>query len=36
MRGKMNSRRYEVLWESWRDGWRRAGSPVSQWIDFDH
>ncbi|MCK6445515.1 MAG: FxLYD domain-containing protein [Planctomycetes bacterium] len=36
MRGKMNSRRYEVLWESWQDGWRRAGSPVSQWIDFDH
>lgn len=36
LRGKMNSRRYEVLWESWQDGWRRAGSPVSQWIEFDH
>ncbi|MFN9787324.1 MAG: FxLYD domain-containing protein [Planctomycetia bacterium] len=35
LRGQMNSRRYEVLWESWQDGWRRAGSPVSQWIEFD-
>lgn len=36
LRGKMNSRRYEVLWESWEDGWRRAGSPASTWIGFDH
>ncbi len=36
LRGQLNSRRYEVMWESWQDGWRRAGSPVSQWIDFDH
>jgi len=36
LRGKMNSRRYEVLWESWQDGWRRAGSPASSWIEFDH
>ena len=36
LRGKMNSRRYEVLWESWLDGWRRAGSPASSWIEFDH
>ncbi len=35
LRGQINSRRYEVLWESWQDGWRRAGSPVSQWIEFD-
>ena len=35
LRGQINSRRYEVLWESWQDGWRRAGSPVSHWIEFD-
>jgi len=36
LRGKMNSRRYEVLWEAWPESWRRAGSPVSEWITFDH
>lgn len=34
LRGKMNSRRYEVLWEAWPENWRRAGSPVSEWITF--
>jgi len=36
LRGKMNSRRYAVLWEAWPENWRRAGSPVSEWITFDH
>ena len=36
LRGKMNSRRYEALWESWPENWRRAGSPASSWIEFDH
>lgn len=36
LRGKLYSRRYEVVWETWPDNQRRAGSPVSTSIEFDH
>lgn len=36
LRGKLNSRIYEVVWESWPDLQRRAGSPAPTLLEFDH
>lgn len=36
LRGKLNSRIYEVVWESWPDNQRRAGSPAPMLLEFDH
>jgi hypothetical protein len=34
LRGKPYSDRYEVVWESWGENRRRAGSPPDRWIEF--